>query len=47
VLWAGTLYKSAKPMQSFSATSEAQAAPKVSFAPPPSAPAPAAAPPGQ
>ena len=53
VLWAGTLYKSsAKPMQSFSATTEAQTAPKVSFAPPPaaappSAPAPAAAPPGQ
>jgi LemA protein len=35
VLWAGTLYRSAKEMQSFTATSEAQTAPKVSFAPPP------------
>jgi LemA protein len=34
VLWAGTLYRSSKPAQSFAATSEAQAAPKVSFAPP-------------
>jgi LemA protein len=34
VLWAGTLYKSAKPMLPFAASSEAQAAPKVSFAPP-------------
>ena len=33
VLWAGTLYRSAKEMQSFSATAEAQTAPKVSFAP--------------
>ena len=51
VLWAGTLYKSAKPMQSFAATSEAQAAPKVSFAPPsapaPTSSAPSASPPGQ
>ena len=38
VLWAGTLYKSAKPMLPFAATSEAQTAPKVSFAPPTSAP---------
>ena len=38
VLWAKTLYSSAKSMQSFAATSEAQAAPKVSFAPTPSAP---------
>ena len=36
VLWAGTLYKSAKPMQSFTATADAQAAPKVSFSAPPS-----------
>jgi LemA protein len=34
VLWAGTLYRSAKPMQSFAAATEAQTAPKVSFAPP-------------
>jgi LemA protein len=34
VLWAGTLYKSAKPMLPFAAASEAQTAPKVSFAPP-------------
>jgi LemA protein len=34
VIWAGTLYSADKPMQSFAATSEAQAAPKVSFAPP-------------
>jgi LemA protein len=34
VLWAGTLYRSSKPAQSFSATTEAQTAPKVSFAPP-------------
>jgi LemA protein len=33
-IWAGTLYKSEKPMQEFQATSEAQSAPKVSFAPP-------------
>ena len=40
VIWAGTLYKAEKPMQPFEATSEAQAAPKVSFAPaaPPVAP---------
>ena len=31
VLWAGTLYKSSKPMQPFAATADAQAAPKVSF----------------
>ena len=34
VLWAGTLYSADKPMQPFAATSEAQSAPKVSFAPP-------------
>jgi len=34
VLWAGTIYKNEKPMQPFQATSEAQTAPKVSFAPP-------------
>jgi LemA protein len=33
VMWAGTLYKSEKPLQEFAATSQAQAAPKVSFAP--------------
>jgi LemA protein len=33
VLWAGTLYSADKPMQSFAATSAAQSAPKVSFAP--------------
>ena len=33
VIWAGTLYKANKPMQPFEATTEAQAAPKVSFAP--------------
>ena len=37
VIWAGTLYKAEKPMQPFEATEEAQAAPKVSFAPPPAA----------
>ena len=31
VIWAGTLYKSEKPMQMFAATADAQAAPKVSF----------------
>ena len=39
VIWAGTLYKSEKPMQLFAATATAQAAPTVSFAPTP-APAP-------
>ena len=34
VIWAGTLYKSEKPMQMFAATADAQAAPRVSFAPP-------------
>ena len=34
VLWAGTVYKNEKPMQPFEATTEAQTAPKVSFAPP-------------
>jgi LemA protein len=34
VIWAGTLYKSEKPMLEFSATPEAQEAPKVSFPPP-------------
>jgi LemA protein len=33
VLWASTIYKAEKPMQEFQATSEAQTAPKVSFAP--------------
>jgi LemA protein len=33
VFWAGSLYKADKPMQEFAASSEAQAAPKVSFAP--------------
>ncbi len=33
VFWAGTLYKADKPMTPFSATTEAQTAPKVSFAP--------------
>ena len=36
VLWAGTLYKSSKPMQPFAAAADAQAAPKVSFSAPPS-----------
>ena len=35
VIWAGTLYKSEKPMQEFSATEGAQTAPTVNFAPPP------------
>ena len=35
-LWAGTFYRSSKPMQLFEATSTAQTAPKVTFAPPPS-----------
>ena len=34
VLWAGTLYKSSKPMQPFAAAADAQAAPKVSFSAP-------------
>jgi len=34
VLWAKTMYSSEKPMQPFQASTEAQAAPKVSFAPP-------------
>lgn len=38
VIWAGTLYKAEKPMQPFAATQEAQAAPKVSFAPPATTP---------
>jgi LemA protein len=37
-LWAGTLYKSDQPMQGFAATSAAQSAPKVSFAPSASTP---------
>lgn len=42
-LWAGSFYRSAKPMQLFEATATAQATPKVSFAPPaaPTTPAPA------
>ena len=34
VLWASTVYKAEKPIQPFEATSDAQTAPKVSFAPP-------------
>jgi len=34
VIWARTVYSSAQPMQTFAATPEAQAAPKVSFPPP-------------
>jgi LemA protein len=34
VIWASTLYAKDQPMQLFAATSAAQAAPKVSFAPP-------------
>ena len=34
VLWAGTLYKAEKPMQAFQGSTEAQTAPKVSFAAP-------------
>jgi LemA protein len=34
VIWASTLYKSEKPIQPFEATTDAQTAPKVSFAPP-------------
>jgi LemA protein len=34
VLWAGTVYKNEKPIQPFEATTEAQTAPKVSFAAP-------------
>jgi LemA protein len=34
VLWASTVYSKEKPMQPFEATSEAQTAPKVSFAAP-------------
>ncbi len=34
VIWAGTLYRSEKPMQMFEAAADAQAAPKVSFPPP-------------
>jgi len=33
VFWAGTLYSADKPMLEFAASSEAQAAPKVSFTP--------------
>lgn len=45
-LWAGSFYRSAKPMQLFEATATAQATPKVNFAPPaaPTTPAPAPAP---
>ena len=43
VIWASTVYRSAKPLQAFAATESAQSAPKVSFAPPAS---PAAAMPG-
>ena len=34
VIWAGTVYKAEKPMLEFQGSSEAQSAPKVSFAPP-------------
>ncbi len=34
VIWAATLYRSQKPAQPFTATAEAQTAPKVSFPPP-------------
>jgi LemA protein len=34
VVWAKTVYSSSTPLQSFAATTEAQSAPKVSFAPP-------------
>jgi LemA protein len=34
VIWAKTVYSSAQPLQSFAATTEAQTAPKVSFAQP-------------
>lgn len=44
VIWASTVYRSAKPLQAFAATESAQSAPKVSFAPPAS---PAAAMPGR
>ncbi|MFN3521738.1 MAG: LemA family protein [Phenylobacterium sp.] len=49
-LWAGTVHRWAKPMQTFQASAAAQTAPSVSFQPPaaaapaPAAPAPAAAP---
>ena len=45
-IWASTLYKSEKPMQQFQASTEAQTAPKVSFAPPapPAVPAPSSNP---
>jgi len=35
VIWAGTLYKSEKPMQEFAAAEGAQTAPTVNFPPPP------------
>ena len=43
-LWAGSFYRSAKPMQLFEATATSQSAPKVSFTPPaaPTAATPAA-----
>ena len=45
VIWAGTLYRAEKPMQQFQASTEAQTAPKVSFAPPaPAVPAPSSNP---
>lgn len=43
-LWAGTLYRSARPLTPFTATAQAQTAPTVSFEP--TAPAPAAGQPG-
>ncbi|WP_374574286.1 LemA family protein [Phenylobacterium sp.] len=42
VLWANSVYRSSKPMQTFQATAAAQTAPTVSFQPQASAPAPAA-----
>ena len=38
-LWAGSFYRSAKPMQLFEATATSQSAPKVSFTPPAAPPA--------
>ena len=34
VIWASTVYRSAKPLESFAASANAQSAPTVSFAPP-------------
>ncbi len=45
IIWAKTMYGSTKPMELFAATSAAQSAPSVSFAPPPAAAAPGSPPP--